>query len=326
MTKGGKETSSSPEETAPLKLWDTRDFVAGTAAGTTICLVGHPFDTVKVRLQTQPLGATRLFTGGLDCARQTFRKEGFCALYKGLGSPLSTVPLINAVVFASYEHGKRLVGYHPEHSNATWKVVVAGTYSGFVNSFIIGPVDLVKARLQIQYDSDPTKKHRYSGSWDAAQKIARANGVRGLYKGMVPTILREVPAYAGQFTVYEFVKNLLQQRAGPDATLGSASLLTAGGCAGIAAWVFSYPQDVVKVQIQVRHKGQQQYPHRFYDGGFISCWQDIVRRETWRGLWKGFSTCLVRAFVANGAGFLAYERASQFLFKSEEDDSDADDS
>lgn len=319
-----KPLPATPEgkDPTPVKLWDSKDFIAGTAAGVTICLVGHPFDTVKVRLQTQPLGKQRLFTGGLDCVRQTVQKEGVRALYKGLGSPLSTVPIINAVVFASYEHGKRLVRYDPEFSNETWKIVLAGTYCGFVNSFIIGPVDLVKARLQVQYDTDSSKS-RYRGSWDATRKIVRSSGMRGLFKGMVPTILREVPAYTAQFTVYEFVKAFLLQRANPEVGLSTAAQLTAGGCAGIAAWIFSYPQDVVKVQIQVRHESQKQYRHRFFDGGFTDCWQDIVRRESWRGLWKGLSPCLIRAFLANGAGFLAYEKAVKYLNSAHDDEEES---
>jgi hypothetical protein len=47
--------------------------------------VGHPFDTVKVRLQTTD---TSQFKGPLDCLLQTVRKEGFTGLYKGASPPL----------------------------------------------------------------------------------------------------------------------------------------------------------------------------------------------------------------------------------------------
>lgn len=47
--------------------------------------VGHPFDTVKVRLQTTDKSQ---FRGPLDCLLQTVRKEGFAGLYKGATPPL----------------------------------------------------------------------------------------------------------------------------------------------------------------------------------------------------------------------------------------------
>jgi solute carrier family 25 (mitochondrial carnitine/acylcarnitine transporter), member 20/29 len=47
--------------------------------------VGHPFDTIKVRLQTSPKSR---FKGPLDCVLQTLRKEGVRGVYKGATPPL----------------------------------------------------------------------------------------------------------------------------------------------------------------------------------------------------------------------------------------------
>jgi len=73
-------------------------------------MVGHPFDTIKVRLQTQDVikpvfGSTPhlRYKGGWDCMMRTIRQEGFLALYKGMSGPMVTVPVVNAIVFAFYE-------------------------------------------------------------------------------------------------------------------------------------------------------------------------------------------------------------------------------
>ena len=58
------------------------DLVAGTAAGTAQLLVGHPFDTIKVKLQSQSAAGAR-FKGPLDAARQTVTQEGLRGLYRG---------------------------------------------------------------------------------------------------------------------------------------------------------------------------------------------------------------------------------------------------
>lgn len=60
-------------------------FMAGIFSGATKLAVGHPFDTVKVRLQTAPEGK---FKGPIDCVMQTFRKEGIRGFYKGATPPL----------------------------------------------------------------------------------------------------------------------------------------------------------------------------------------------------------------------------------------------
>jgi hypothetical protein len=54
-----------------------RRFLAGTASGTTKCLVGHPFDTIKTRLQTNPA-----FSGPWECLSRTLKLEGVRGLYK----------------------------------------------------------------------------------------------------------------------------------------------------------------------------------------------------------------------------------------------------
>lgn len=51
-------------------------------AGMTAKLFEHPFDLVKVRLQSQPTDRPASFSGPLDCFKQTFRKEGWRGLYR----------------------------------------------------------------------------------------------------------------------------------------------------------------------------------------------------------------------------------------------------
>ena len=64
---------------------DSKGFIAGVASGITKCTVGHPFDTIKVRLQTTQ---DAQFRGPLDCVLQTVRKEGVKGFYKGMSPPL----------------------------------------------------------------------------------------------------------------------------------------------------------------------------------------------------------------------------------------------
>src|SRR5947207_8870693 len=52
-------------------------FIAGTISGTTKCLVGHPFDTIKTRMQTNAA-----FRGPWECLTRTLKLEGVRGLYK----------------------------------------------------------------------------------------------------------------------------------------------------------------------------------------------------------------------------------------------------
>lgn len=61
-----------------------KNSLAGTVAGVAVCLVGHPFDTLKVRLQTQPVH-NPVYSGLIDCFVKTIKWEGIGGLYKGVG-------------------------------------------------------------------------------------------------------------------------------------------------------------------------------------------------------------------------------------------------
>ena len=61
-----------------------KNVVSGTFSGIAVCLVGHPFDTLKVRLQTQPVDRP-VYKGLLDCFVKTMKWEGIGGLYKGVG-------------------------------------------------------------------------------------------------------------------------------------------------------------------------------------------------------------------------------------------------
>ncbi len=70
-----------------------------------------------------------------------------------MGSPLFTVPLINSIVFASYELAKRMMGVQVGQESTFGQSMKAGMFAGFTNSFVLSPIELVKCRLQIQRES-----------------------------------------------------------------------------------------------------------------------------------------------------------------------------
>jgi solute carrier family 25 (mitochondrial carnitine/acylcarnitine transporter), member 20/29 len=59
-----------------------RDFAAGGVGGVCAVVVGHPFDLVKVRLQTAEKG---VYTGALDVVRKTIAREGLVRVYLSIG-------------------------------------------------------------------------------------------------------------------------------------------------------------------------------------------------------------------------------------------------
>lgn len=89
-----------------LKSIFINDLFCGSLAGLAYILTAHPLDSIKVRMQVE----RRLRISLRGIIRETYVREGFRGFYKGMGSPLITIPLVNSIVFASYEFAKRLMG------------------------------------------------------------------------------------------------------------------------------------------------------------------------------------------------------------------------
>jgi hypothetical protein len=111
--------------------------------------------------------------------------------------PLLTVPIINAIVFSSYELFKKITN---KTELSLLNGIENGAFAGLVNTAVVSPVELVKCHMQLD------KEAKFRNSSQCAKEIVRTQGVRGLFKGSFSTAFREVFAYAAQFAAYEFMK------------------------------------------------------------------------------------------------------------------------
>ncbi|WVZ57737.1 hypothetical protein U9M48_008084 [Paspalum notatum var. saurae] len=305
-----------------------KDLTAGTVGGAAQLVVGHPFDTIKVKLQSQPTPPR--YAGAGDAVRQTLAAEGARGLYKGMGAPLATVAAFNAVLFTVRGQMEAVLRSEPGAPLTVGQQVVAGAGAGVAVSFLACPTELIKCRLQAQSalagavsapapaaaaagvgdvgvaaatvtTAPAAAAVKYGGPMDVAKHVLRSEGgARGLFKGLAPTLAREVPGSAIMFGVYEATKQALA--GGRDTSgLGRGSLILAGGVAGASYWAPVYPTDVVKSVLQV-----DDYKNPKYSGS-MDAFRKILAADGVRGLYKGFGPAMARSVPANAACFLAYE-------------------
>lgn len=286
-----------------------KDLTAGTVGGVAQLVVGHPFDTIKVKLQSQPAplpGQLPKYSGAIDAVKQTIAAEGPRGLYKGMGAPLATVAAFNALLFSVRGQMEALLRSEPGAPLSLHQQVVCGAGAGVAVSLLACPTELIKCRLQAQSSLAPVSGPsvsavKYGGPMDVAKHVLKSEGgLRGLYKGLVPTFAREVPGNAVMFGVYEGLKQLIA--GGEDTSkLGRVSLMTAGGLAGAAYWAIVYPTDVIKSVIQIDDYKNPKF------SGTVDAFKKIAASEGVKGLYRGFGPAMARSIPANAACFLAYE-------------------
>jgi solute carrier family 25 (mitochondrial carnitine/acylcarnitine transporter), member 20/29 len=171
--------------------------------------------------------------------------------------------------------------------------------AGWTVSLIAAPVEHVKARLQIQYSADKTKR-LYSGPVDCTTKIYSKHGIRGLYQGLFATLLFRTFFFAW-WSTYDLFSSLFRTHS----SLSEPAInFWAGGLSAQVFWICSYPSDVVKQRVMTDGIGSD--ADRRYKR-----WRDaakgVWREGGARAYWRGFVPCFLRAFPANAVALVAFE-------------------
>ncbi|KAK4754306.1 hypothetical protein SAY87_002410 [Trapa incisa] len=283
-----------------------REFVAGGFGGVAGIVSGYPLDTLRIRQQNSGSGSG----SAINILRGIVRSEGPAALYRGMGAPLAAVTFQNAMVFQIYAVLSRAFDSSSSIKDPpSYKGVAMGGFgTGAIQSLMLTPVELVKIQIQLQDRS----RHRRMGPMKVARAIFRREGLRGMYRGLGITVLRDAPSHGFYFWTYEYMREQLHPGCRKSGEESLRTMLVAGGLAGVASWVCCYPLDVIKTRLQAQSPvaGQLKY------NGIADCLAKSVRHDGYRVLWRGLGTAVGRAFVVNGAVFSAYEIALRCLFGS----------
>merc|ERR1712137_202438 len=284
------------EEPAPHAAQDgVKDFVAGGVGGIMQLIVGHPLDTMKVKMQTTEM------TGLGEVARHIMTQDGLKGFYRGVASPFLGFTALNAVLFSSYGAATRMVrGDIPEDQVLPYsRVFVAGMMAGTCASMVKSPMDLFKAKMQSQ-KPDAQGQLRYRNTGDCVMQIARQRGIRGVYQGLHATWARNIPANACYFLGYEWMKRTLTPAGAEPSAM---ALLMAGGFSGVCFWALCFPMDVVKTVLQTDASTPAERTYK----GYFDCVRRIYARGGLTRFYAGFAPGVLRAFPANAACFFGYE-------------------
>lgn len=201
----GTTTTRTP---APLSYGQY--YAAGAFAGVANSVISGPIEHVRIRLQTQPHGAGRLYSGPLDCVRKLSAHEGVLrGLFRGEAVTVLREAQAYGMWFLSFEYMMNSDAARngvERRDIPPWKVAFYGGLAGEALWLGSYPFDVVKSKMQTDGFG---KDMRYKSMRDCFAQTWRAEGAAGFWKGIGPTLLRAMPVSAATFATVELTMRLI---------------------------------------------------------------------------------------------------------------------
>lgn len=272
---------------------------------------------MKVRLQSQPDVSPPRYSGPLDCFRQSIQAEGVRGLYRGISAPLAGAAIENSSLFFSYRITQELLQltvYSPTEPLPFSGLLISGAASGAFTSLLLTPIELVKCKMQVPSSTAGKKP----GPLSIIGSVLRHQGILGLWRGQMGTLIRETGGSAAWFGSYEGVSALFRRRRSssglPESTSTSEPAplplyqqMLAGAAAGISYNFIFYPADTIKSRMQTEdllHTGRR---------SFWSVGQTLWQQQGLKGMYRGCGITVARSAPSSAFIFSIYEGLRYYL-------------
>lgn len=170
-----------------------------------------PTELVKCRAQAmrekseRSPGVAKVNMGPITLTQEIIRQEGTAGLFRGLSSTLAREVPGYFFFFGGYEGARELLA-PPGVAKADigpWRTMLSGAVGGTIFWLVMFPIDVVKSRIQVEGLRD--------SMFSVLSCVFQTEGYRALYKGLLPTLMRTMPACATLFLVYEYSRKIMHR-------------------------------------------------------------------------------------------------------------------
>jgi len=316
------ETTRAPDlatkgKTAALEA--VEDIFYGSVAGVVGKYIEYPFDTVKVRLQSQPDHLPLRYTGPLDCFRQSIKADGFRGLYRGISAPLVGAAAENGSLFLFESLGRETLfatGLSSREKGLSLpELWMTGAFSGAFTSFVLTPIELVKCKIQVPGMADGSTSAPASlRPISVIRDVFKHEGLRGFWHGQLGTLIREAGGCSAWFGAKETTTAMFYRLAAKSAESDKEreAILSkplplwqqaiAGASAGVSYNFLFFPADTIKSRMQTVPVGGLEEKRTFWNEG-LALW----RQHGIRGMYRGCGITCLRSAPSSAFIFMVYD-------------------
>ncbi|XP_068018908.1 LOW QUALITY PROTEIN: solute carrier family 25 member 34 [Melanerpes formicivorus] len=186
--------------------------------------------------------------------------------------------------------------------------LVLGAAAGCLACVLTNPLEVVKTRLQLQGELQPpgTYPRPYRGVLRAVGAVYRADGLRGLQKGLAAGLL-----YQGLMNGVRFYCYSLAEDAGWTRYPGGT--VAAGAVAGAVGAVVGSPAYLVKTHLQAQTLSALAVGHQHNHENISAAFKSIYKQHGVAGLWRGVSGAVPRVAVGSAAQLATFTSAKDWV-------------
>lgn len=261
-------------------------YVTGCAAGMIATVSVQPIDTLKVRMQLMEQGR-----GGWQAAKSIVLRDGVHSLYKGLSAGLLRQLIYGTArlgLFSTFEEALKRQAEEQGKPFGFAQRATAGLGAGALAAMIGNPTEVALIRMQADAMKPLEQRQNFKSAFDAIGRLVRKEGVRSLWNGSAPNIVRAMSTNFGQLAFFSESKHQIKQHTNlsPRTQTGVAALL-----AGFIGSVISLPFDFIKTRLQNQSMVSTTQGFPVYTGT-ADCFIKVIRKEGlgrfYRDFWPYF--------------------------------------
>ena len=289
----------------------TAAFCAGGVAGAVSRTVVSPLERLKILYQVQGVGRNEYKMSVGKALAKMWRDEGWRGFMRGNGTNCIRIVPYSAVQFGSFNLYKRTLEGWTGHNLTSPERLLCGGIAGVTSVTFTYPLDIVRTRLSIQtasFASLARHEGKPPGMWPTMKLMYNTEGgLRGLYRGIVPTVAGVAPYVGLNFMVYESVRGYFTSPG--EANPPWYRKLAAGAISGAVAQTCTYPFDVLRRRFQVNTMSGMGYQYT----SITSAITTIIKQEGPAGLYKGIMPNLLKVAPSMASSWLSFEMTRDFL-------------
>ncbi|KAJ8302296.1 hypothetical protein KUTeg_021283, partial [Tegillarca granosa] len=195
-----------------------------------------------------------------------------------------------------------------------WRFALAGT-SNMTAASVTNPIDVIKVRMQLENELAKQKgiehlrSRYYDGFVKGAARIVADEGILGLYKGLLPSLMREGSYSTIRLGAYEPLKVFFGATDPAHTPLWKK--ICAGATSGAIGSSIATPTDLVKVRMQAQGKLMPGEMPRYRNT--FAAFADIIRHDGVRGLYVGVGPTVKRAAILTATQIPSYDHTKHTI-------------